>query len=124
MFSILNLRASVEKQFSTHIGRGYIKGSKFLLQIRPTIDYFAENSVSHRDHINHLYTVVSTISLRATSSSFKKGKMKLRCLAEIFDMYSQSHEVEFMEDTPQVALIMIPLDRNSGKNFSSLWTFI
>lgn len=76
----------------------------------------AESTMAYYDTLHGLEYVVSTVSLRATPDSFKNGKMHLRCLATIFNMYARSVEIELLEDAPQVALIMVSLDRtNSGK---------
>lgn len=87
-----------------------------MFQIGLKIGLFAENSAVYYDSVNGLEYVVSTISLRATPDSFNNGKMKLRCLGTMFDMYSRFDEVELLEDAPQVALIMIPLDRTNSGN--------
>lgn len=68
--------------------------------------------------------MVSTVSLRATPDSFKNGKMKLRCLASMFNMYARSDEVELLEDAPQVALIMVSLDRTNAGELFPLWIIL
>lgn len=93
--------------------------SSVLFQIHLKIGLFVENSIAHFDTLNGLEFVVSTISMRATPEYFKNGKMKLRCLATMFDMYARSDEIELLEDTPKVALIMVSFDRTNAGKLSS-----
>lgn len=72
--------------------------------------------MAHYDTANGREYIISTISIRATPDSFRNGRMKLRCNATMFNMYALSDEVELLEDAPQVALIMVPLDRTNGGN--------
>lgn len=88
-----------------------------LFQIRQENGLFIEKTVAKFDTVNGLESVVSTINMRATPESFKSGMMKLRCTATMFNMYASSDEIELLEDAPQVALIMVPLDHtNTGTN--------
>lgn len=85
-------------------------------QIHQKTGLFSEKYATHYDFLAGLEYVISRIKLKATTDTFENGKMQLRCLATIFDIYSLSDGVELLEDTPHVALIMTPLDdANSGK---------
>ncbi|KAJ8968950.1 hypothetical protein NQ317_007712 [Molorchus minor] len=74
------------------------------------------NSIFHYDALPGKETARSTISLRVTPELFKSGKMRLRCSATMFTLYSLSRETEIQEDAPQLALIMVPTTHtNEGK---------
>ncbi|XP_074036711.1 uncharacterized protein isoform X2 [Leptinotarsa decemlineata] len=71
-------------------------------------DVHIHNSVIHFDALPGLETSQSTLSLKATRDLFKNGKLKLRCSASMFTLYTSSIQTEIQEDAPQLALIMVP----------------
>lgn len=75
------------------------------------------DSVERYEAFPGLETLRSTISINASSELFKNGKMKIRCLATIFTLYRKTQESELHDDSPQLALIMVPTTQsNDGKS--------
>lgn len=68
-------------------------------------DIQIQNAHLRYDALPKLEIVRSTITIRATTDLFKNSKIKLRCLATMFTLYTFSKEAEVQEDAPQLALI-------------------
>lgn len=92
----------------------------FCLQIHSGREVQIHDSIFHYDALPGKETVRSTISIRATPDLFKNGKMKLRCLATMFALYSLSKETEIQEDAPQLALIMVPTTHTNEGSYICL----
>ncbi|XP_050506084.1 uncharacterized protein LOC114334111 [Diabrotica virgifera virgifera] len=100
------------------------------IEMHSSSDVQIDNTIIHFDALPGLETILSTISIRATPSLFKNGKLKLRCLATMFTLYTSSKEADIQEASPQLALIMVPSTSANGisvspqKLFVILHTFI
>lgn len=55
-----------------------------------------------------LETIKSKLEVYAKTKLFKEGKMRLKCLANQYDLYSESVELEVEDDTPQLAHVLSP----------------
>ncbi|PSN52876.1 hypothetical protein C0J52_14476, partial [Blattella germanica] len=56
-----------------------------------------------------LETSRSTLELEADSATFRDTKLRLRCVASLFQLYHRSsEELELHEDTPQLASVLGP----------------
>lgn len=55
-----------------------------------------------------LETVSSRLETSASPKYFKEGKMKVKCQANQFDLYTRSTEVDLEDDTPQLAHVLSP----------------
>nr|CAD7400802.1 unnamed protein product [Timema poppensis] len=63
-----------------------------------------------------LETAQSSLELDADSATFSDSKLKLWCVATLFNVYHQrSEEVELHEDTPQIASVLGPSITGIGK---------
>lgn len=80
----------------------------FLLQIHSKHGVNIYDTIERYDSLPDVETVRSTLSVRAVQDLFKNGKLKLRCQATMFSLYRRTKEAEFQEDTPKLALIMVP----------------
>nr|CAD7571215.1 unnamed protein product [Timema californicum] len=62
-----------------------------------------------------LETAQSSLELDADSATFSDSKLKLWCVATLFNVYHQrSEEVELHEDTPQIASVLGPSITGEG----------
>ncbi|CAH1116808.1 unnamed protein product [Phaedon cochleariae] len=77
------------------------------VQVGSDLEVHIQKTVIRFEALAGLETVVSTISTRANPDLFKSGKLKLRCSATMFTLYTSSRETEIQEDAPKLALIMI-----------------
>ncbi|KAG5875561.1 hypothetical protein JTB14_002094 [Gonioctena quinquepunctata] len=77
------------------------------VEMHSSFDVHIQKSIVHFDALPGLETVQSTITAKTTPDLFKGGKMKLRCLATMFTLYTSSREAEIQEDAPKLALIMV-----------------
>ncbi|XP_056631118.1 uncharacterized protein LOC130441447 [Diorhabda sublineata] len=88
------------------------------LKMHPSNDVQIDNTIIHFDALPGLETILSTISIRVTPNLFRNGKLKLRCLATMFTLYTSSKEVDIQEAAPQLALIMVPSTSANGISVS------
>nr|XP_023026619.1 uncharacterized protein LOC111514591 isoform X2 [Leptinotarsa decemlineata] len=89
------------------------------IEMRSSFDVHIQKSIVHFDALPGLETVQSTIIARTTPDLFKNSKLKLRCLATMFTLYTSSREAEIQEDAPKLALIMVQ-NAHSNKVMSSM----
>ncbi|XP_065168240.1 uncharacterized protein [Atheta coriaria] len=76
-----------------------------------------EESINRYDALPGLESVRSTIYMRAAQDLFKNGKMKLKCTATMFHLYSKDTQTELIEEAPLMALVMVSTTpSNDGVN--------
>ncbi|XP_065203531.1 uncharacterized protein LOC135833697 [Planococcus citri] len=75
-----------------------------------------------RSDSNGLESSNSTLEVLATSDIFSKGRLKLTCEATQFNIYRKTHDVDLIEDVPQLAHVLSPAVSSSlnGKIFNKI----
>lgn len=96
----------------------------FVLQTYPVEEVHIRNFISRSESFPELDTVQSAISIKSSPEIFRNGKMKLRCLATMFTLYALSKETEIQEDSPQLALIMVPIRQSGGGKFTLVFVVL
>lgn len=86
-----------------------------------------EESINRYDALPGLESVRSTIYMRAAQDLFKNGKMKLKCTATMFHLYSKDTQTELIEEAPLMALVMVSTtpsnDGNKKLKIFFFWKF-
>ncbi len=88
------------------------------LQVNESI-YIKINSRTIKDSDN-FETVKSKLEFTAKPKHFKDGKMRLKCQASQFNLYSGSSEIELEDDTPQLAHVLSPSSTLSNGEYLHL----
>ncbi|XP_022920293.1 uncharacterized protein [Onthophagus taurus] len=65
-------------------------------------------TIENYDALPGLGTVRSIITLKTYPELFQSGKIKLSCIASLYNLYRQVSEVEVAEDRRLMALVMVP----------------
>ncbi|XP_056631945.1 uncharacterized protein LOC130442015 [Diorhabda sublineata] len=89
----------------------------------PDIDHDVHiaKSIFHFDSLPGLETTQSTFAVKTRPDLFIKGKITLRCLATMFDLYESAREAEIQEDAPKLALVMVHKDQRNRGNSLVFW---
>ena len=72
----------------------------------------------HFEDGNRGLWVKSSVGMDTDVTSFRGGRLKLKCVADIFSVYSKAAEVQLEEEKPRSASVLGP--KNSSKSSSML----
>ncbi|XP_065219491.1 uncharacterized protein LOC135844993 [Planococcus citri] len=69
---------------------------------------------------NGLETIKSRLEIYAKSKHFKEGKMRIKCLANQYDLYQDTAVIEVEDDRPQLAPVLSPSSMPSHNRCSRI----